>query len=199
MIDPPIRCTRTADGVSIAFQVCGTGPPLVVAARCPFSHVQEEWRVPALRSWHEAVARQAQLDRYDSRGTGLSDRSTADFSFAAQLRDLTALARAAPWRWPHAATFPARLSHLEFWTAYGRGADLPAAVHRLGRLVREDSTLYTEVAARSVYGWQPDDPARQDAAFLRTCVTPAALAANEAALQALDATWALPRITTPRS
>jgi DNA-binding NarL/FixJ family response regulator len=209
MDEPPVRYVQTHDGVSIAYQVCGVGPPLVVMPSCPLSHLQLEWQLPAFRRWWEEMATIATVIRYDCRGSGLSDRSRADFSLAAQLQDLAAvvdglgLARfalaapvaAGPTGLVYTASYPARVSHLVLWCAYARGADRPDALQTLQTFAAQDWVLFTEVAARVGYGWPEDAQALQYAAYLRACVAQADYVRNLPALAAADATWALPRIT----
>ncbi len=208
MLEPLVRYAQAADGVTIAYQVCGAGPPLVVMPSCPLSHLQLEWQLPAYRRWWEAMARLATVIRYDCRGSGLSDRAHADFSLAAQLQDLAAvvdalgLARfalaapvaAGPAGLVYAASYPARVSHLVLWCAYARGADLPATLETLQTFAAQDWVLFTEVAARTSFGWAEDAQALPYAAFLRACVTQADYVRNIPALAAADASWALPRI-----
>ncbi|MEX0681963.1 MAG: hypothetical protein WD904_07055 [Dehalococcoidia bacterium] len=40
---PPVRYTRTSDGVSIAYATAGEGFPLVRAALPGITHVQRDW------------------------------------------------------------------------------------------------------------------------------------------------------------
>jgi hypothetical protein len=59
----------------------------------PFSHIQMEWQIPQWRRWYERVADKRMLVRYDSRGTGLSQRDVTDFSLHSHLLDLQAVWR----------------------------------------------------------------------------------------------------------
>ena len=70
-MDPPIRYTRTRDGVSIAFWTLGEGPVLVNAA-LPSSHIKREWETPGLRAIYEWSAKTCRFVRFDHRGVGLS-------------------------------------------------------------------------------------------------------------------------------
>ena len=118
MADPEIRYTTTADGVSIAYYTMGEGYPLVVTSNVLWSHL----RIQPFREYHrsgtgQGLGRGLQVVRYDARGTGLSDRSTLDFSMDARLRDLecvverlklTRFAIFGWWNGAPAARFPAR-------------------------------------------------------------------------------------------
>ena len=74
-MDPQIEYATTTDGVSIANFSLGSGAPLLIAATPPWSHVQQEMSLfPPVGALLRSLAEQAQIVRYDSRGTGLSDR-----------------------------------------------------------------------------------------------------------------------------
>ena len=51
-------------------------------------HLQIEWQIPAWRTWDERLAEKRKLIRYDSRGSGLSERDVAEYSLDAQILDL---------------------------------------------------------------------------------------------------------------
>jgi pimeloyl-ACP methyl ester carboxylesterase/DNA-binding CsgD family transcriptional regulator len=61
-------------GRRIAYQVLGDGPPLVVPAWW-VSHLELDWREPAVRGFWEAVGEGHALVRYDRLGAGMSDRA----------------------------------------------------------------------------------------------------------------------------
>src|SRR5689334_5930831 len=91
-MEPEIRYTTTSDGVSIAYYTMGEGHPLVIASTMLWSHLQLELpRVGEFYRSGQGLGRGMQVVRYDARGTGLSDRSTLDFSMEARLRDLEAV------------------------------------------------------------------------------------------------------------
>jgi DNA-binding SARP family transcriptional activator/pimeloyl-ACP methyl ester carboxylesterase len=70
---PPVRYARAPDGVSIAYQVAGDGPPDLIIIPGFTSHLDVWWE-----PWSGRVARRlmtfARLIVFDKRGTGLSDR-----------------------------------------------------------------------------------------------------------------------------
>lgn len=87
-----IRYCTTEDGVRIAYSVEGEGPPLLFVHYVyafSLSHL-----VPSYDDDVKRIASGHQLIRYDMRGTGLSQRDTDDFSPAAQLKDMEAVAEA---------------------------------------------------------------------------------------------------------
>ena len=61
--------------------------PLVKAANW-LNHIEFDWQSPVWSPLFTHLAAQNLLVRYDERGTGLSDRDVADFSFEAFVRDL---------------------------------------------------------------------------------------------------------------
>ena len=83
------------DGVRIAFATAGQGPPLVRVNNW-FTHLEIDWDSPVWRHWLEAFVERRMLIRYDPRGSGLSDRDAADYSFDAWVaRHVLAAATAA--------------------------------------------------------------------------------------------------------
>jgi len=122
-MEPRIQYAKTSDGVSIAYSTVGEGRSLIVMPIPGFSHAELGWQMfglfQPLLGKYRAVA-------YDSRGTGLSDRSAVDFSIEAMMRDLEAVVErsgfesfvlasfctAAPIAVTYAATHPERVSHL---------------------------------------------------------------------------------------
>jgi DNA-binding CsgD family transcriptional regulator/pimeloyl-ACP methyl ester carboxylesterase len=210
VIEPPIDYARSSDGAGIAYQVFGEGVPLVVTPVTPWSHVQRAWQVPTFRSWFEQVAQLVQAVHFDGRGTGLSDRAAADFSLDAQVRDLATVVDhlglerfallgaggGSPAALAYAAVYPHRVSHLLIWCGYARIGPSPAA-RAVDALAAHDWRIYTEVVARTGYDWTGGETARQHAAYLRACVDQDTFVRNMPVLRAIDATWALPRITAP--
>lgn len=132
---PRIRFCTTADGVSIALGVSGSGWPFVKTPNW-LNHLELDVVSPVWRSWIERVSRHHKLVRYDARGCGLSDRSRAPPSFAANQLDLEAVVEAAGLdrfvlfgasqgaaiAIEYAAQHPDRVSHLVLCGAYLRGA-----------------------------------------------------------------------------
>ena len=127
-----VRYATTGDGVRIAYCTEGEGPPLVV---CPL--LIESFSLDHLVPIHEAffarLGEGRQLIRFDSRGTGLSQREfDGKLSPEAHCRDLDAVLAAshleqaaffAPLAWgpiaaQYAATHPDRVSALILWGSY---------------------------------------------------------------------------------
>ncbi len=70
---PPVQYVTTSDGFSIAYTVCGEGPPFVFMPRA-FNHVQLLWSLATYRFPLELLAARFQVICYDGRGQGLSTR-----------------------------------------------------------------------------------------------------------------------------
>jgi pimeloyl-ACP methyl ester carboxylesterase/DNA-binding CsgD family transcriptional regulator len=129
-----IRFCESFDGTRIAYALTGQGPPLVRAPHW-FTHLEHDWRTPAMIPWVEELPRRYTLVRFDQRGTGLSDRDVADVSFDAHVRDLEAVANAAglecfallglsqgaAYAIAYADRHPNRVTHLIIYGGHGRG------------------------------------------------------------------------------
>jgi class 3 adenylate cyclase len=212
-MQPRIQYAKTADGVSIAFCTVGEGMPLVHMPFIPFSHMQLEWQLPELRTWHDRLARKRMLVRYDTRGWGLSDRDVADFSLDAQVLDLEAvvdrlgLARFAllaslnlgPVGIAYAARNAERVSHLILWHSWARASDFYRSprLRALRELLQRDWELYTETIGHIVWGFSEGEPAHRAAALYRESVTPEALRRAVGAFREFDVAALLPHVGPP--
>ncbi len=131
-MDRIVRYGTTEDGVRIAFCIEGEGPPLLV---CPL--LIESFSLDHLVPIHEAffarLGEGRQLIRFDSRGTGLSQRDfDGELSPEAHCRDLAAVVAAtrhekvalfAPLAWgpiavQFAVTHPDSVAALILWGTY---------------------------------------------------------------------------------
>lgn len=151
------RYAETSDGLSIAYQVDGAGPPDVVWVPGFASHVELFWELPGYAHAYRRLMRFCRLALFDKRGTGLSDRSLETSSLEDRSLDVDAVvaaadldpvvllgaseggAMAALW----AATHPERVAGLILMGADVTGAwiapDMPATVARTwgtGELLR---------------------------------------------------------------
>src|ERR1700694_5936648 len=91
MREPRVQYVTTADGVSIAYAVVGAGYPVVYLPGPPFNHIQQEWLFDNYRRYNEAIGYGRQLVRFDSRGSGLSDRKVTDFTLEKLTLDMPAV------------------------------------------------------------------------------------------------------------
>lgn len=212
-MEPRIQYVKTSDGVSIAYATAGEGTPLIVAPSPPLSHVQLQWQMFGYLM--EPVARTFRLTWYDSRGSGLSDRRAIDFSMAAMVRDLEAVAdRVSPEKFAllaiydavpisvtYAAANPGRLSHLilvDGWAKFSEDYD-KVAIHADEALRDGDWTLYTETLAKVLIGFDDLAFAAKYAEFIRTCVDPDACreAFSVHGNEGYDVTKLLSAVSTP--
>jgi pimeloyl-ACP methyl ester carboxylesterase len=135
---PPVRYTKTADGVSVAWQSVGDGSALVSLPTIPFSHLEIEWSFPEYRDWYGALGKGRRLVRYDNRGSGLSNQATNDFSLDGHLADLDGVLTAAglgectlfagfaagPVALSYAAHHPEKVTSVILWCTWARGTDM---------------------------------------------------------------------------
>jgi class 3 adenylate cyclase/pimeloyl-ACP methyl ester carboxylesterase len=89
-VETEIGFVTSADGTRIATAVSGQGPAIVHVLGWA-THVERGLNSPAYNPSIGHFAERFQYVRYDGRGTGLSDRSPADFSIDARVADLEAV------------------------------------------------------------------------------------------------------------
>jgi class 3 adenylate cyclase len=209
-MEPRIQYAKTADGVSIAFGTLGKGPALVHVMAVE-SQMQAQWEAPEFRRWDERLAEKRMVVKYDSRGTGLSQRDVTDFSPEALMVDLEAvidrlgLERFALWgtgnRGPlaiaYAARHPERVSHLILWHCYS-GSHLRQSpqVQALRRL-QDNWELFTDTLAHYAFGWPGGEAARLYAARMRENMTHETYRALLTQVRTLDVTELLPQVRAP--
>jgi len=207
-MEPRIQYAKTADGVSIAFWTLGEGVPIVQMPMLPWSHIQLQWQNPGFRRWNERLAEKRKLVRYDGRGTGLSDRDVADYSFDAHILDLQAVVErlgvrrfvlfgpssAGPVAIAYAARHPDAVSQLVLWCTWAR---TPTQLQTLRALRDEEWELYTEALAHATFGWSAGEEAHRYAAYFRECTTPETARAIHSALAEFDVMDVLSQVRSP--
>ena len=125
---------RAGDGVRLAVAEVGRGLALV---RTPtwFNHLEHEWQVSFRGELYRFLADRLRLIRYDSRGSGLSERYVPELSFDTLGRDLQAvvdalqlpryallgISQGAPVAIAHAARHPERVSKIILNGAFALG------------------------------------------------------------------------------
>ena len=212
-MEPRIQYAQTTDGLNIAFWTLGEGTPLVEMPFSPFSHIQLEWQVPQWRSYHERLAENRKLVRYDPRGAGLSELDVADYSLDAYLLDLEAVVdqlglegfalygsfSLGPVAIAYAARHPERVSRLLLWCSWARASDAyrSAQAQTLVALREKDWEIYTETVAHALLGWSAGEQARRFAALMRESGDQEALRAAVASASEFDVTALLPRVNVP--
>jgi class 3 adenylate cyclase len=141
---PPIRYTKTIDGLHIAYQVVGSGPFDLLYTPGWFSNLECAWEVPALGDFLAELASLSRLILFDRRGFGLSDSPTTTGSWSLELGmdDIRAVMDAAGSERAvlfgtddggalctlFAASYPGRVSALvlfAIWAKYFRSPDYP--------------------------------------------------------------------------
>ena len=160
-----IRFASSADGVRIAYAQSGQGDPLVWGPHW-MSHLEWEPQTPVWGPWLRALSRRNRLLRYDTRGTGLSDRDPPSMSFEDQLSDLEAVVDAAglerfallgmSWGGAiairYATRHPEQVSRLLLFDGFARGP-LARGTASVPRAAFEAMCTLVEA------GWGQDNPA----------------------------------------
>ena len=163
MLAPPVRYTRTEDGVGIAYTVYGDGPPLIVSTG-PLMPLDFGWIEDGL--W-ERLSASFQLVRFDPRGCGLSDRHGVWGSFHDEATDIAAVIDAigavrvallgyyigTPAAVISVLNEPERYSHLILHHPVPMGFGQPRSKDE-----REQNELFDEVVDRLLrLGWRYDN------------------------------------------
>ena len=91
---PDTRYT-TSDGVSIAYQVFGSGDVDLVISRGYATHLDLDWDFPLWRAFADGLGEFARVITFDKRGTGLSDRVSDVPTMAERIDDIRAVMDAA--------------------------------------------------------------------------------------------------------
>jgi class 3 adenylate cyclase/pimeloyl-ACP methyl ester carboxylesterase len=218
--DQIIRFCTAADGVTIAYALVGSGPPLVIASNW-LSHLELAWQRPARREMIEIFARDRTVIRYDQRGNGLSDLTVDDISFEALYGDLVAvvedigldkfailgMSQGAAVAAAYAARHPDRITHLVLQGGYAQGR---RRRNSPGQLAESDAfiTMIREGWGKSnpayvqMFGsfFMPDASAEELAAFTelqRAVTTPENAARIQLAIDEIDVLDELKNITAP--
>jgi pimeloyl-ACP methyl ester carboxylesterase len=92
---PRTAYATCADGVHVAFQVVGEGPPDLVFVPNAISHIEVWWEHPAVASYLGRLASFSRLILFDKRGVGCSDRIEGAPTLEARMDDVRAVMDAA--------------------------------------------------------------------------------------------------------
>jgi pimeloyl-ACP methyl ester carboxylesterase/class 3 adenylate cyclase len=92
---PVTRYATTPDGLSIAYQVLGQGPPNLVWVPGFAAHVELFWGLTGFAHTFRRLAGFSRLALFDKRGTGLSDRSLGTGTLEDRMSDVAAVMDAA--------------------------------------------------------------------------------------------------------
>ena len=212
-------CTAV-DGVRIAYAEVGHGPPLVKTANW-LNHLEYDWKSPVWRPLLHALAADHRLIRYDARGNGLSDWQVENLSLEAFIEDLESVVNATGLdRFPlfgisqgcavsvaYAVRHPERVSRLVLYGGFARG--------RRKRGSEEDIASSDAFITLMRQGWGQENPAFRQlftSLFIpggtaeqvqwfndlqRITTSPDNAARLRQALDLIDVTDLLPRVTAP--
>ncbi|MDQ3435341.1 MAG: adenylate/guanylate cyclase domain-containing protein [Actinomycetota bacterium] len=165
---PPARYA-SAGGVSIAYQVMGAGPDVVLVSGM-LNNIEASWQDPGFADAYRQIASFARLISFDKRGTGMSDRFPNDHSMGldehmddiravmdavgCERAVLLAQADGVPAATVFASTFPERVSGLILYGASARALPEDGYVPAIPAEVWEQ--VFDTFEAR----WgNPDEPA----------------------------------------
>jgi DNA-binding SARP family transcriptional activator/pimeloyl-ACP methyl ester carboxylesterase len=135
---PRTRYVET-NGIHLAFQTVGSGPPDVVLVPGFVSHVERIWEDSRCRAWIAAVSHIGRLILFDRRGVGLSDRIGARPTVEATAQDVLAIMNAVgsrrallvgsseggPGCIRFAVDHPDRLAGVILWASLAKGSFAP--------------------------------------------------------------------------
>jgi class 3 adenylate cyclase len=138
-VAPPTRYARSPDGVSIAYQVVGTGQRDIVFIPQTISTIEVLWEHPTVARFFERLGGLGRLVLFDRRGTGASDRTGVPATLEEQADDVSAVmdavgsARAdvmaimegGAMAMVFAASAPERVRSLTLYAAYARSTRAP--------------------------------------------------------------------------
>ncbi len=84
-----------SDGLYVAYQVLGSGPPDLIIIPGFISHLEHAWEEPGVVRFLERLASFSRVILFDQRGTGLSDRGPGAPTLEERMQDVLAVMEAA--------------------------------------------------------------------------------------------------------
>ncbi len=223
---PETQYTTTTDGVSIAYQVVGQGPPDILFVNAAYiSNCELVWDWPYTAPILNGMAARGRFILFDRRGAGLSDKVRSDNlpTLEARMDDIRAVMDAAGSERAvvmgvedggalcmlFAATYPERVSALIVVNASSRGSWAPDAPWLPTTETWDEgfawidagwgTKQFVEELAAMVFGPTGEDPEFVDSYWriLRQTMTKADVLAAERMWQATDVRHVLPTIQAP--
>lgn len=212
-----VRFARADDGVRLAWERHGSGPPLVIAA-CWLSNLQHDWQSPVWRHFLDDLGRLATVYRYDERGFGLSDWDVIDFSLERRLKDLETVVDAigldrfvllgmsgqAPVALAYAAKHPDRVTQLIAYGASAGGAlggDDPESDAAFTAMIKagwaRPDHMFRRVFTTAFIPRATEEQMRWMDELMRTSTSTENALASRAARRETDVTDLLPAISAP--
>jgi pimeloyl-ACP methyl ester carboxylesterase len=171
------RFTTAPDGVRLAYDVAGAGPP-VLFSRGWVTNLAHLQRTPGFSDYLRALARHHAVVRYDGRGNGLSDRDAPSYRLDDLVADLEAVADAAG---------------LDRFDLYGSCYGGPPAIAFAARHPDRVRRLVLEGTFATLLRATPE----KELAFVRAALD--GLAANPEAIFAAFAYLTSPRSSAPQA
>jgi class 3 adenylate cyclase/pimeloyl-ACP methyl ester carboxylesterase len=173
-MEPRIQYAKTRDGVSIAFTVRGSGPPLIYMQQPCMPTLQGREQIEASRSFARRLEQSFQLIVFDSRGCGLSTRAVHDFGVEALASDVEAIVDklelgeyfiwaefdSGPPAIELAHRYPDRIKKLALWCSWARSLDVldKDTWLALNQLIEQNLQLYLETVIQGAVGGTGLDP-----------------------------------------
>lgn len=95
METPLTHYVEASDGISVAYQISGSGPVDLVVVNGIFGHIEAQYDLPGYPEFIEGLGRFARVIVFDKRGSGMSDRISGAPPLEERIRDVTAVMDAA--------------------------------------------------------------------------------------------------------
>jgi pimeloyl-ACP methyl ester carboxylesterase/class 3 adenylate cyclase len=217
---PETRYARSGD-VHIAYQVLGEGPIDLVFVPGFVSNVEATWAQPSRAAFFRRLASFSRLILFDKRGTGMSDRSSQNFTLEQRMEDVHAVLDAAgskraalfgiseggPMSILFAATYPQRTRALMVYGSYAKRSwaeDHPFGWRdeRWADVLDNMERNWGTAKGVDLQLWAPSiaqdaERAAQSAAYFRAAASPGAALAVMNMNRDIDVRWALPSVRVP--
>ena len=219
--EPQTLYARRPDGVSVAYQVLGTGPVDVVNVPGFMSHLDMQWANPEWRQWAYALSAHARVMFLDKAGTGASDPldhvptieewagdvlAVLD-AVASERAVVLAMSESAATGAYLACHHPERVSGLILYGAMVRMEPAPDylwahrdELHAASRRFAEVEFTWGRGASMEMFAPAragSEKATRAWAIFERACASPTAVARRLQAMSSVDAREYLPGIAVP--
>lgn len=206
---PPLQFTRTSEGVSIAYTVAGSGPPLVFGRGTTTSHTELIWRSPGLRATPEQLSALFTVIQFDWRNTGSSTRGVP-FGRDEWLHDLDAvfslfdgpadLIVSGPPCVPYVADNPNRIRRLVTWNQHRwpkRHPHVGAMLHYVQLSSIDPDPAWSRLIGRKIAGEVPEPTYREIEELFLSCCDRGYPAQVQPMIASWDLTPYLELITVP--
>ncbi|SDJ23046.1 DNA-binding transcriptional activator of the SARP family [Lentzea albidocapillata subsp. violacea] len=190
-VEPNRFCT-TGEGVRVAYNCAGSGPPLVVPAAW-IATLEMGWQDPHLRTFYATLAARHRVIRYDGPDTGLSGPWHGELSLESEVEvlrtvvdalglqrvALLGVSKGALVALAFAASYPQRVDRLVLYGGYLDGTRITTAQAREAfvALVRENWGMGSKLLAELLLP-DEDAEARERFARLQRASAPAPVAAR---------------------